>query len=113
VKVRGQCVYVEQVEDAVAEAIGVPPDSCAVVPSHDAGGDSLIAVVEGLRPEAVEPIAAVLTGICGTELTFRVYGVGRRGLPRTTSGKKRRRAMAESLLAGELTGTLYDDSAEA
>jgi acyl-CoA synthetase (AMP-forming)/AMP-acid ligase II len=113
VKVRGQCLYVEQIEDLIAESIGVPSDSCAVVPSHDAEGDSVIAVVEAIRDEAVDTVVAVLAGLCGADLRSRIYKVARRGLPRTTSGKKRRRAMAESLASGELKGRLLYDSAVA
>jgi fatty-acyl-CoA synthase len=112
IKVRGQAIYAEQIEDRLAEAVGIPSLRVAVVPGHEADGDSVVVIIAGLPAgPALATIVAVLAGICGGA-RVKVYAASsRNGIPMTTSGKKRRRILGESVLAGTFAGQLRYDSA--
>jgi fatty-acyl-CoA synthase len=113
IKVRGQAVYAEQIEDRLAEALAIPSLRVAVVPGHEADGDSVVVIIAGLSAgPALTTIVAILAGVCGGA-RVKIYAVSRRnGIPMTTSGKKRRRLLGESVLAGTFAGQLRYDSAD-
>jgi acyl-CoA synthetase (AMP-forming)/AMP-acid ligase II len=111
IMVRGQRVYVEYVEDSIAEALELLPDKCVVTPGHGPMGEEIIATLE--QPPAgpwVQRVVTVLTSIGGRDLGIKVYAAKPRSIPRTTSGKKRRRLLSRRLLNGTFDAELVYDS---
>jgi acyl-CoA synthetase (AMP-forming)/AMP-acid ligase II len=112
IMVRGQRIYVEYVEDSIAEALEFSSDKCVVTPGHGPMGEEIIATLE--HPPVgpwVQRVVTVLTGIGGRDLGIKVYAAEPRSIPRTTSGKKRRRLLGQRLLNGTFDAELVYDSA--
>lgn len=104
VKVRGRHVFMEDVDGRVARATGIAKHRLAAVALTGSPSTSGIAlIVEREAGDWIEPARTILRSDLGP--AHRVVIVtGRRGLiQRTSSGKPRRRRMAELLQAGELT----------
>jgi acyl-CoA synthetase (AMP-forming)/AMP-acid ligase II len=110
INARGRRFPVEQLEEYVAEAGDVPISKCVVVPGHGSRSDELIVLVEASPGAWVAPIVTALLGVIGRELGLRIYATPPHSIPRTTSGKKRRRAVAQQLREGVLKASLmYPD----
>ncbi len=103
VKVHGRVVYAESIEARLADAIDALPSKCAVVQLQRAAHDELIAVVERPPGEWVDAAVTLLRTEVGDSLGVRVYAAPR-AIPRTTSGKPRRRALWQSLMDGVIDG---------
>jgi acyl-CoA synthetase (AMP-forming)/AMP-acid ligase II len=110
-KVRGRSVFAEGVEEAVAAEVGVSLGGLGVVLGVLGGLETVALVMErdpgdGLQP-AVDTVARLAPGARALVLT------GNRGsIPRTTSGKPRRKVLWAQLAAPDHAFTvLYDSEA--
>lgn len=110
-KVRGRSVFAEGVEEAVAAEVGVPLSGLGVVLGLLRGQETVAVVVErdpgdGLQP-AVDTVVRLAPGARALVLA------GSRGsIPRTTSGKPRRKLLWSQLAAPDHDFTvLYDSEA--
>jgi acyl-CoA synthetase (AMP-forming)/AMP-acid ligase II len=97
-KVRGRTVYCEAVEIAIASALGEMVGLCAVVASQDRGW--VVAMIERPRGDWVNDVADVLRTSVGPGVGLRIYAVAPGTIPRTTSGKPRRRRIWQNIASG-------------
>jgi len=112
VKVRGQRLYAENVEERVTTATGVAPHRCLAVPLPGAGGDGLAVLLEDERAREAAGLAVRATrGLAGPDVGVRVYALPHGTIARTTSGKPRRRQMWRELADGALERFAVDGEA--
>jgi acyl-CoA synthetase (AMP-forming)/AMP-acid ligase II len=108
-KVRGRSVYAEDVEASLAAIPGVPAGRVVVVFGRFDGLDTVAAVVERERGAWVEAAARRLRSETGRSARILILEVPRHAIPRTSSGKPRRRLLGQELMEGRLpTTTLLD-----
>ncbi|MQY05043.1 AMP-binding protein [Actinomadura macrotermitis] len=104
-KVRGRSVYLEDLEEKIADAGGLKRGRVAVVGAASEGRSGVAVIAESRPGPWVEQVLRVLTRELGDECAVRVV-TGSAGLiERTSSGKPRRRRMWNALQAGRLGGT--------
>jgi acyl-CoA synthetase (AMP-forming)/AMP-acid ligase II len=104
IAVRGRSVYAEDLEARLVGLPGIRPGRCCVVPAVTERGTALVAIVERRDGEvAAARAAATLRGIAGSETRVEVVVVAPGTIPRTSSGKPRRRLLAQRLLDGSVT----------
>jgi acyl-CoA synthetase (AMP-forming)/AMP-acid ligase II len=108
-KVRGRSLYAEDVEARLATIPGVPAGRVVVVFGRFDGLDSIAAVVERGPGEWVEPAARQLRRETSRSTRVLILEVPRFAIPRTSSGKPRRRLLTQELMEGKLTATTLDD----
>ncbi|EEP70558.1 AMP-dependent synthetase and ligase [Micromonospora sp. ATCC 39149] len=112
-QVRGRNLYVEDIEQVLAEDIVFPWRRTVVLAGYlGAEATVLIATESGLGGRQHEVLDRV-TSIVGPDVTVRVVQVPPSTLVFTSSGKPRRRLMWTRVLAGELTGDVLADSGAA
>lgn len=103
-QVRGRNVYVEDIEQVLADDIVFPWRRTVALAGYlGAEATVLIATESGLggrEHQVVERVGEIV----GPGVTVRVVRVPQSSLDFTSSGKPRRRLMWERVLAGELTG---------
>jgi fatty-acyl-CoA synthase len=104
--VHGRQVYAESVEASLASLTGLPVDRCVVVPSQAREGDRLVAVVECSTTPWIDELVTLLRAEAGNALGVLVYAARRNAIPRTTSGKPRRRMLRQMVEADELDAAL-------
>jgi acyl-CoA synthetase (AMP-forming)/AMP-acid ligase II len=108
-KVRGRSLYAEDVEASLAAIPGVPAGRVVVVFGRFDGLDTVAAVVERQRGAWVEAAARRLRSETGRTARVLILEVPRHAIPRTSSGKPRRRLLGQELMEGRLpTTTLLD-----
>jgi len=111
-QVRGRNVYVEDIEQVLAEDIVFPWRRTVALAGYlGAEATVLIATESGLggrEHQVVERVGEIV----GPGVTVRVIQVPQESLDFTSSGKPRRRLMWERVLAGELSGELLAGSAD-
>jgi acyl-CoA synthetase (AMP-forming)/AMP-acid ligase II len=100
IKVRGRSVFAEDVEQRLTGVGGVRPGRCVVV--LGAAGDRTVAaaVVEDEGAAWRDDVAAAVRGLTGSGVSVAVYRAARGTIPRTSSGKPRRRITFGLLLDG-------------
>jgi acyl-CoA synthetase (AMP-forming)/AMP-acid ligase II len=108
-KVRGRSLYAEDVEASLAAIPGVPAGRMVVVFGRFDGLDSVAAVVERERGAWVEPAARQLRSETGRSARILILEVPRYAIPRTSSGKPRRRLLEQELMEGRLPATTLLD----
>jgi acyl-CoA synthetase (AMP-forming)/AMP-acid ligase II len=108
-KVRGRSLYAEDVEARLAAIPGVPAGRMVVVFGRFDGLDSVAAVVERERGAWVEPAARQLRSETGRSARILILEVPRYAIPRTSSGKPRRRLLEQELMEGRLPATTLLD----
>jgi fatty-acyl-CoA synthase len=108
-KVRGRSLYAEDVEARLAAIPGVPAGRVVVVFGHLDGLDTVAAVVEHQRGAWVEPAASRLRSETGRTARVLIVEVPRHAIPRTSSGKPRRRLLGQELMQGTLPTTILLD----
>jgi acyl-CoA synthetase (AMP-forming)/AMP-acid ligase II len=101
-KVRGRRIFAEDVEARVAGAAGVPVGRCAVVSAPGAESDEIAVVVERPAGPWVAEAGRVARVEVGPSVHVRIYAAERGVIPRTTSGKPRRRALWQRVVGGRL-----------
>jgi fatty-acyl-CoA synthase len=108
-KVRGRSLYAEDVEARLAAIPGVPAGRVVVVFGRLDGVDTVAAVVERQRGAWVEPAARRLRSETGRTARVLILEVPRYAIPRTSSGKPRRRLLGQELMEGRLPTTILLD----
>ena len=108
-KVRGRSLYAEDVEARLAGIPGVPAGRVVVVFGHFDGLDTVAAVVERERGAWVEAAARRLRSETGRGARVLILQVPRHAIPRTSSGKPRRRLLGQELMEGALPATTLVD----
>jgi acyl-CoA synthetase (AMP-forming)/AMP-acid ligase II len=108
-KVRGRSLYAEDVEARLAVIPGVPTGRVVVVFGRLDGLDTVAAVVERQRGAWVEPVARRLRSETGRTARVLILEVPRHAIPRTSSGKPRRRLLGQELMEGTLPATTLLD----
>jgi fatty-acyl-CoA synthase len=108
-KVRGRSLYAEDVEASLAAIAGVPAGRVVVVFGRLDGLDTVAAVVERQRGVWVEPAARRLRSETGRTVRVLILEVPRYAIPRTSSGKPRRRLLGQELMEGRLPATTLLD----
>ncbi len=99
IKVRGRSVFAEDLEQRLTGVGGVRPGRCVVV--LGAAGERTVAaaVVEDEGGEWRDDVVAAVRGLTGSGVSVAVYRAAR-AIPRTSSGKPRRRVTFGQLLDG-------------
>lgn len=99
IKVRGRHVYVEPLEARLVDVLKIRSGGCVVIPNPH--GDGICVLLES-KPEGhwETVVSSALDQEFRGPVPVVVYIVGRRGIPRTTSGKPRRRALWAAVAAG-------------
>jgi acyl-CoA synthetase (AMP-forming)/AMP-acid ligase II len=108
-KVRGRSLYAEDVEASLAAIPGVPAGRVVVVFGRFDGLDTVAAVVERERGAWVEAAARRLRSQSGRSARVLILEVPRHTIPRTSSGKPRRRLLGQELMEGRLPATTLLD----
>jgi fatty-acyl-CoA synthase len=108
-KVRGRSLYAEDVEARLAAIPGVPAGRVVVVFGRLDGLDTVAAVVEHERGAWVEAAARRLRSETGRSARVLILEVPRYAIPRTSSGKPRRRLLGQELMEGRLPATTLLD----
>jgi acyl-CoA synthetase (AMP-forming)/AMP-acid ligase II len=108
-KVRGRSLYAEDVEARLAAIPGIPAGRVVVVFGEFDGVDTVAAVVERERGAWVEPARRRLRSETGRSARILILEVPRYAIPRTSSGKPRRRLLGQELMEGTLRVTTLLD----
>ena len=110
----GVNIYAEDVETAIAAAISsdvIRHGAIAAFSVDDGTSEHLVVVYEHRLSDARETskaiVRAVLTSTVGVRPS-RVVAITPRTIPRTTSGKIRRRATRDALISGAMTNIIDD-----
>jgi len=101
VKVRGRSVFAEDLENKIETELGVATGRCAVVPGIDES-DAVSVVIEAGAVDK-DSLTALFRREIGQDSTVALRLVPRHTIPRTSSGKPRRRALWQQMRA-ERTG---------
>ncbi|HKT00927.1 MAG TPA: AMP-binding protein [Rugosimonospora sp.] len=100
-KVRGTTVFAEDLDALVATQTGVSTGRIACLLGVDAGTDTAVLVTERVPGEARQRAGTLLRSrLPGARVDVADLPVG--AVPRTSSGKPKRRALWQAYLAGEL-----------
>jgi acyl-CoA synthetase (AMP-forming)/AMP-acid ligase II len=109
-KVRGRALFAEDVEAALVET-GLRRDRVAVLlGTTPAGVPTAVAAIEQADDAACAAAAAVLRRLAEGAVPV-VLGLPRRTIPRTTSGKPRRRPLWRAYAEGRLAGAVAASAA--
>ncbi|WP_422769368.1 AMP-binding protein [Plantactinospora sp. WMMC1484] len=103
-KVRGRWLHAEDVEAALARSPQIGPGRCAVALGDETGSGQLLAVVEATGTGWIEEVLEILRASVDSALEVSVVRVRPGRVPRTSSGKPRRREVWRLARAGELGG---------
>lgn len=105
-KVRGRALYAEDLEASLAHLSDLPRGRYVVIPGPSEGQESLMLVVEGEPGPWVDEARWTLQTAVGQAMDVHV-AVGPRGtIPRTSSGKPRRRVLWQQRLEARLDAYL-------
>jgi acyl-CoA synthetase (AMP-forming)/AMP-acid ligase II len=103
-KVRGRKVHAEDLEAALTSVPGVPPGRCAVALGTRDGHSGAVVVVEAPGDDWLDAVTGVLRSALDTTVAVTVVRARRGTIPRTSSGKPRRRLLWRQAGEGALTG---------
>jgi fatty-acyl-CoA synthase len=113
-KVRGRQVFVEELEAKLFATAGIKKGRCIVTPSVSHRGAGVVAIVEAPPGEWVEAAARQILHTAGSDQAVQIYSADQGTIPRTSSGKPRRRVLWQRMLAGDVGAELvFDTSAPA
>jgi acyl-CoA synthetase (AMP-forming)/AMP-acid ligase II len=102
IAVRGRMVHAEALEHELAERLGISPARCAVVSAQHTPDGGVVAVVEREHGGWVDEAARIVKARLGPEIPVSVRAAAPGAIPRTTSGKPRRRRLWQAIAAGEV-----------
>jgi acyl-CoA synthetase (AMP-forming)/AMP-acid ligase II len=109
-KVRGRKVHAEDLEAALVEVPGVPVGRLAVALGTWEGQGRAVAVVETKDDTWVQATATLLRSALDDGAAVTIMRARRGAIPRTSSGKPRRRLMWRQVCQGELPGDVLHDT---
>lgn len=108
IKIRGRTVYAEDLEARLTALRGVPKGRTVVLPGVDRGEESVTVIVETELGEWVEPATQVLRSEVGERTRIRIAAAPIGTIPRTSSGKPRRKVLWQSVVDGTLSVDLME-----
>ncbi len=103
-KVRGRKVHAEDLEAALVSVPGVPPGRCAVALGDRDGRPGAVIVVEAPGDGWLEAVRGALRSALDASVALTVVRARRGTIPRTSSGKPRRRLLWRQAGEGTLAG---------
>ncbi len=103
-KVRGRVVHAEDLEQLLSEVDGIGLGRCAVALGSTSDGNGALLAVESEDSLWLEEALGVLRSATETDLPVDVVRVTRGGIPRTSSGKPRRRHLWTQFRSDDLPG---------
>ena len=106
IKVRGRMIYAEALEIAIASALDLPLNRCAVISTQHTGENAIVAVVELPAGSWSGEVVRTLRSELGPSLKLFVYSAASGAIPRTTSGKPRRRRLWQQIASKQLESAL-------
>jgi acyl-CoA synthetase (AMP-forming)/AMP-acid ligase II len=110
-KIRGRKVHAEDVETALTGIQGIPAGRCVVALANTDGGDHALVAVESKDAPWLESAIAVLRSAVDDDVQVTIVKVKRGAIPRTSSGKPRRRLVWRQFHDQELAGdVIYSTS---
>jgi len=109
-KVRGRKVHAEDLEAALAQVPGVPAGRCAVALGAAEGRGRAVAVVEAPDDSWLPAALTMLRTGLDESVAVTVVRARRGTIPRTSSGKPRRRLMWQQAADGTLAGHVLHDT---
>jgi acyl-CoA synthetase (AMP-forming)/AMP-acid ligase II len=104
IKVRGRKVHAEDLEAALGSLPGVPPGRCAVALGTRDGSSEAVIVVEASGDGWLEAATGVLRSTLDASVRVTLVRSRRGTIPRTSSGKPRRRLLWQRAGDNTLTG---------
>jgi acyl-CoA synthetase (AMP-forming)/AMP-acid ligase II len=110
-KVRGRSVYAEDVEVQLAAIDGIAAGRCAVVFGSADRVPSAVAIVESEQEGWRDDALALMRRVTDPSVRIRLLRARRGTIPRTSSGKPRRRVIWRSLLDGDAFADVVYDGA--
>ena len=107
VKVRGEAVHAEQIELRVARRLGLPAHRLAIVPGGQPRQQGISVLWDATgslsqRDARLRALRAEVEAACGGAVSVAIYAVRHGTIPRTTSGKTRRREAWKLAVSGAL-----------
>ncbi|MFJ1702300.1 AMP-binding protein [Kitasatospora sp. NPDC088346] len=103
-KIRGRRVHAEDVEAGLTAVPGVPVGRCAVALGGSEQAHRAVLLVEAAGDQWLAPALGVLRSVLDGSVEVTVVRVQRGGIPRTSSGKPRRRLIWRQFQDGEVGG---------
>lgn len=113
IKVRGRKVHAEDLETALTVIDGIPSGRCAVALGTTGEAHHLVAVVESGETGWLDGALAVARAATDDTVRVTVVRTARGGIPRTSSGKPRRRLLWRRFQDGEAIGEIVHGTAPA
>jgi fatty-acyl-CoA synthase len=109
--VYGRQVFVEELEAKLSATAGIKKGRCIVMPLVSRRGAGAAAIVEAPPGQWVEPAARqILRTAGGFDLSVQIYSADLGTIPKTSSGKPRRRVLWQRMLAGDVGAELVFDT---
>lgn len=105
-KVRGRTVHAEDLEFRLSDVEGIGAGRCAVALGSEAAGNHAVLLVESTEQEWLEEALGVIRAGTDDDLYVSVLRVQKGTVPRTSSGKPRRRFIWQSFTEGAFLGHL-------
>jgi fatty-acyl-CoA synthase len=104
IKIRGRTIYAEDIEAKLTALPSVPKGRTIVIPGWRRGEESVTVVTETDPGEWIEPAMQLLRSEIGMETPIRIVTGPVGTIPRTSSGKPRRRLLWQAVVDGTLEG---------
>lgn len=105
-KIRGRQVHAEDVEGALLAVPGIGSGRVAVALGTEGATDHVVVLVESTGTDWLDGALSVLRSATGEDVRITVSRGGRGDIPRTSSGKPRRRLLWQLRQDGRLPGEL-------
>jgi acyl-CoA synthetase (AMP-forming)/AMP-acid ligase II len=105
-KVRGRTVHAEDLESRLTDLEGIGAGRSTVALGTEAAGNHAVLLVESTTDEWLAPALAAIRTATDEELYVSVLCVPKGAIPRTSSGKPRRRFVWQSFTEGAPLGRL-------
>ena len=109
-KIRGRKVHAEDLEDALTGIPGVPTGRCVVALANSEQEPCAVLVVETRTRLWLDSALTVLRSVLGEDVAVTIVIAKRGTIPRTSSGKPRRRLVWQLFQQQELTGEVIHTS---
>jgi len=112
-KIRGRKIHAEDVEAALTTVPGIPVGRCAVAQGGGEGAHQAVVLVESANADWLDGALAVIRSVADASVEVTVLRVQRGGIPRTSSGKPRRRLIWSQAQEHALPGDVVHSTAAA
>jgi acyl-CoA synthetase (AMP-forming)/AMP-acid ligase II len=109
-KVRGRNVHAEDVEASLTSVPGVRPGRCAVALGTWRGRGRAVVVIEANAADWLDDVTALLRAAFDGSVATTIVRGHRGVIPRTSSGKPRRRTIWQLACDGALAGDVVRDT---